>query len=184
MGSSPPLTFRIVTVQELLSSLLVRQQDLRRDIKGEGQPGRDLSLRLDPAHAADLARELRAAARVPELTAAGYGPCSSRCSTTAWWAQTAFDRYVGEIVAPLEAAGAPDGPIQKAAAALEGGAVEEARPQVAAGGRAMDRVRSRMMVLESYAGLVASLKEVTASQQSILGSTQQLQQNSLDLLGK
>jgi hypothetical protein len=184
VGSSPALTFRIVTVQELLSSLLVRQQDLRRDIEGEVSRQRDLTQRLDPAHAADLARELRAAARVPVLTAAGYEAVLEQMLNNGVLAQSAFERYAGEIVAPLEATGGPDGPIQKAAAALDGGAVEEARAQVAQAVNAMDRVRSRMMVLESYAGLVASLKEVTASQQSILGNTQQLQQNVLDLLGK
>ena len=183
-GISPPLTFRIVTVQELLASLLVRQQDLRRDVEGEIGRERDLSQRLDAAHAVDLARELRTAARVPQLAAAGYRAVLEQMLNNGVVAQPAFDRYVGEIVAPLEGVGAPDGPVQRAAAALDAGAAEEARGQVAEAVGQMDLARSRMMVLESYAGLVASLKEVTASQQSVLNGTQQLQQGILELLGK
>jgi hypothetical protein len=158
-ASSPALSFRVVTVQELLSALLVRQQDLRRDLEAEMDRGRRL--------AALSTAGLRSGAHVAELTASGYRAVLEQMLNNGVIAQAAFDRHIAEIVTPLETL----------AAAMERGPVTDSLAR-------MDAVRSRMMLLESYAGLVASVKEVTAAQQRVLEGTQQLEQNVLDLIGK
>ena len=158
-AASAPLSFRIVAVQELLSTLLVRQQDLRHDLESEMDRERGTS--------AGTAGDLRTGAHVARLTADGYRAVLEQMLNNGVIAQAAFDRHVAEIVAPLEAV----------AADLERGFAGDVPAR-------MEAVRSHMLLLESYAGLVASLREVTAAQEGVLEGTQKLQQNVLDLLGK
>ncbi len=158
-ADSPPLSFRIVTVQELFSTLLVRQQDLRHDLEAE--------IDRERAIAAGGPGDLRSGAHVAGMTATGYRAVLEQMLNNGVIAQAAFDRHVAEIVAPLEAV----------APALQRGEADDALAQ-------MEAVRSRMLLLESYAGLVASLREVTAAQQGVMENTQQLQQNVLKILGQ
>ncbi len=101
------------------------------------------------------------------MTATGYRAVLEQMLNNGVIAQTAFDRHVAEIVAPLEAV----------APSLRRGEADDALAQ-------MEAVRSRMLLLESYAGLVASLREVTAAQQGVLKNTQKLQQDVLKILGQ
>ncbi|KPK57876.1 MAG: hypothetical protein AMK73_09685, partial [Planctomycetes bacterium SM23_32] len=71
-GHSAPLSFRIVTAHELLSALLLRQQDLRRDLEQQVERQHELRGLAGAGPEGEAAAAQRAVADVVGLTASGY----------------------------------------------------------------------------------------------------------------
>jgi len=121
-ATAPPLSFRLVSVQELLSALLLRQQDLRRDLEEQIARPAELS-------------------RVPELTASGYAALLEQMLNNGIISRAAFQHHSAEIVEPLRAA----------AEALAGGRLEQARADMQRARAAMMLLESYGGVVASLA---------------------------------
>jgi hypothetical protein len=181
IGRSAPLSFRVVTKHGLLASLLLRQQDLRRDLEEQVERQDGLIGRLPDSEGLPSAQ--RALAPVLELTASGYGDVLAQMLNNGVLAETAHAARVDGIVRPLESLAAPEGAVAAAAGALAAGEAEPARRAMRSARDEMAKVRARMMLLEDYAAVVASLEEISEGQRELLGRTRQRERSLLEILG-
>lgn len=196
-GRSAPLSFRLVTVRELLGALLLQQQDLRRDLEQQVQRQKDIKERLqgqlgeDPVQAAPLETlepMQRALAGVLDLTGAGYRNVLDQMLNNRVIARPNYESRLAGIVRPLEVLGGSEGAVLQAADALDQmhrdgpPAAGAASDLMAAAIGQMEQVRARMMLFESYAALVASVEEITDDQRELLRRTREQEQRSLDAL--
>ena len=77
------------------------------------------------------------------------------------------------IVAPLRRTASGDGSASTAARALEGGEVAFVEAEAAMGStlRTLEAVRSRMLLLETYAQVVVAVEEISERQRDVLQRT-------------
>ncbi|MCK4374891.1 MAG: hypothetical protein KAX19_06155, partial [Candidatus Brocadiae bacterium] len=196
---SPALSFRLVTVHELLGALLLRQQDLRRDLEQQVQRQHDVARRFEALTSAGspqdgelerLRKTQRALAQVLRLTGAGYADVLAQMLHNRLVAEPVYESRRRGIVQPLERLAAPEGGVLRAADAIgkarRGDVPPSAALDLMAGAVAeMKRVRARMMLLESYAAVVSSVEEISQEQRDLLGRTQQEQERILvELVGQ
>ena len=193
VGRSPVAAFRLVEASELLAALLLSAQDLRRDLEQHVAQQRRLAERFDAwreARAgapAALVREQRAMAGALKLTAAGYAHVLAQMLNNGLLTEGGRSLRTASIVEPLEALAAADGATARAAAAVgqAAGSAEFDRPALDAMREAvatMQRVRARMMLMEGYASVVASVEEIAAGQGEVLERTRAEQGQALDYL--
>jgi len=189
VGRSAPLVLRVVSKAELRRSLLLRQRDLRRDLEHQIQAVRRFraSLPADTTLTRSVGRALRDASDVLELTARGYRDVLEQMRNNDLLSPAAVVGRLADIVGPLAALARPDGELLGAAGALDGGAegLPDALRLLQGALEQMERVRGRMMLLEDYSALVASIGEIAAGQREVLDGTQREQRRALDeLLGE
>lgn len=188
-GKSGPVRFRLVSVRELLAALLLRQEDLRRDLEQHIAREKDVRQRFDGAMGsaqrggatvADLGASQRSLATALGLLSAQYRDVLGQMLNNRVIADVAYDSRLAGIVQPLERLAAADGPVLAAAGAMQR-AVEAAAPQSAADSLLesalsdMQAVRDKMMLLESYAAVLASVQEIAGRQEQLLERTQEMQ---------
>jgi hypothetical protein len=177
-GQSAPLHFRVVTVHELLGALLVQQQDLRRDLEQQMQRQNDLKRRLVRAGPSgnDALGEIEKAERdlagVLERTAAGYRDVLAQMLNNTVIPQPIYEARVADIVQPLERLGAGGGVLSRLADRIQDARRDTAAKSDAVGlmGAArgeMKSVRARMLLLEGYAALAASVEEAASEQRDL-----------------
>ncbi len=196
-ATSAPLSFRLVTVQELLWALLLRQEDLRRDLEQQIQRQKDIREGLagrvgGDGELDDLERMQRALAGVLGLTGDGYRAVLDQMLNNRTVSQSNYELRIAGIVHPLAALAGADGAVVRAADALA--QVRRLEPPAESGGPGlaqpvrlmdeavaeMEEVRSQMMLLESYAALLASVQEMADQQRELLRRTQEEQRRMFD----
>lgn len=187
VGAGPPAAFRLVQARELLAALLLRQQDLRRDLEDHIAQQARLRESLAQQSADGLARRQQAMAGLLGLTAAGYSDVLAQMLNNGLLTEPAYATHAAAIVAPLEALAAPGGAVGRAAAALAGAGGDEAAAAAAAEAMAeiaaeMGRVRERMMLMEGYAAVLTSVHEIAEDQADLLRRTRAEQERALEEL--
>jgi hypothetical protein len=192
-GQSAPLLFRVVTVHELLGALLLQQQDLRRDLEQQMRRQSDLKRRLVRAGPSgdnalgEIEKAERDLAGVLERTAAGYHGVLAQMLNNTVIPQPTYEARVADIVQPMERLGAGGGALLRAAdriqdAPRDAGAASDAVGLMDAALGEMKSVRARMLLLEGYASLAASVEEAASEQRDLLGRTQEQRERKLDFL--
>lgn len=194
-AASPPLTFRVVSVHELLAALLLRQQDLRRDLEEAIRSQKEIAdsapaARGVPAELVEFERRQQSLEDLLAAVAAGYRDVLQQLLNNRILPEPAYGRHSEGIVVPLEAMSAPDGAIAVAARGLwrmqrDSAAAEAARRLLDASVLEMERVRARMLLLEDQAALITSMEEIAGEERELLRRTEQRQARVLDeLLGE
>ncbi len=178
VGRSVPLDLRLVTAGEFLRGLLARQEDLRRDLEGHLETQRRIAGRSRKALSEGAEEELRRAGRqesllVEELSriAAAYRFLLRQMRNNRTLGDAAYMERTGEIVRPLEKLSAPGGPLMKAAEDIQR-AQRSAVGGMEAAARTMEKVRDRMMLLEGFAAVAASVEEIAEDQAELLRETE------------
>ncbi|MHC5033537.1 MAG: hypothetical protein ACYTFZ_00665 [Planctomycetota bacterium] len=190
-GQSAPLLFRIVTVHELLDALLLQQQDLRRDLEQQMQRQRDLKRWLVQAGPSgddaydEVQRAERDLAGVLERTAAGYHDVLAQMLNNGVIPQPTYEARVADIVQPLERLGTGGGILFQLADGIQdvrrgAGAKSDVVGLMDATLGEMKSVRARMLLLEDYASLAASVEEAASEQRELLARTQEQGERKLD----
>jgi hypothetical protein len=186
IGASAPLSLRLVTLHELLAALLIRQQDLRRDL--EQQIARQKEVRQRFAELVSSGAGRAGALEDPEgkeralsgalaLTGEQYGDVLAQMLNNRAVSAPVYESRIAGIVQPLEALGAPDGSILSAADAVRRTAADPTAAAAADGLMDsvladMDVVRTRMMLLENYAAIVTSVQEISEQERELLRRTE------------
>ena len=193
-GFSASLSFRLVTVHELLGALLLRQQDLRRDLEQQMAAQEQLRRGLREALAGSSVRpqgleELqareRALANVSRSVAAQYQDVLAQMLNNRVVTDAVHGGHLAAIVRPLERLASVQGAIMRAADALGGtgrrqAASDEALAMMQGALTEMQQVRARMMLLEGFASLVASVEEIAREQGDLLRQTEGLRTSGRD----
>ncbi|MHC4481800.1 MAG: hypothetical protein ACYS1C_12655, partial [Planctomycetota bacterium] len=183
VGHAGPLRFRLVSAHELLAALLLQQQDLRRDLEEEMQRQQALKRRLEAGSYDGVEKAERDAADALARTAAAYADLLAQMLHNRVLGAAAHESRLGGIVKPLEALAASDGALYHAVeAAAVDGLPSRAAALIAEAVAEMERVRARMMLVEGYAAVVASVQEIAGQQRELLRRTGEQQEHLLDLL--
>jgi len=183
-GRSQPLAFRVVTAQDLLASLLVRQQDVRQDLEQQidrqretvrrlGSPGWGVASHTVAGPA--LAAEERAAAQVVESRAEEYRRILLEMLNNRLLTSARFGRHLAGIVDTLQQIASPAGCMQRAAELLSArddpAAAQEARALLEEAVDGLETVRFRMLLLETYAQVIVAVEEIAEREQRLLEQT-------------
>ncbi len=173
VARSAAVSLRLVTDAELVQALLLRQEDLRRDLEQLIATQREIVADLTGEADADLEQLSRRQAALASETGrvgAGYDQVLEQMLSNRVIEPTVHRRRRARIVEPLEELAAPDGPVMRAAITLrrrDASAAEPARSVL----NAMERVRANMLLMEGYAAVTASVREVRRGQQDVLETT-------------
>lgn len=173
VARSAPVALRLVTPGELVRALLLRQEDLRRDLEQAIAAQREIIAGLHaPARtgAERVSRRQAALATEAQRVAAGYDQVLIQMLTNRVTDPPVHRRRRAEIVEPLRNLAAPDGDIMKAAGQLRRGEPGAEQPARASLNR-MEQVRANMLLMEGYAAVAASVREVRRGQGQVLETT-------------
>jgi hypothetical protein len=186
---SEPATFRLVTVQELLADLLVRQQDARQDIEHQINRQNALLGTARKAFEAPWAKgagwsesgtDERALGSALQSIAEVYRRILSEMLNNRVIKPPVFEDRMADIVGPLELIAAPGGRLSEVADALErigeGGPGSREDPERVLAGmqtvlRVAEGVRGNMMLLETFTQVASSVEEIAEKQKLILERT-------------
>lgn len=173
------LSLKVLSPADFLSVMLVRQQTFRNQIDKLVDGAESVQARL--AGGAAPAKELRtmidaqqAGARSAGSVAAGFGAILNELLHNRIIKQNAYERYTQSIVVPLEGLAGPEGGLTKLAAALSTSGTDGAPKATAQAGevvRVLKDVRARMLLLERYAGLIATVEDLIDRQGKIIRQT-------------
>lgn len=185
-GAGATLSFRLVTLHELLAALLIRQQDLRRDLEQQIERQKEVRQRFAELVASGAARpgalddseaKERALARALALTGEQYGDVLAQMLNNRAVSRPVFDSRAAGIVEPLAALAAPGGAILSAVDAMQRApsgstAAAAAKDRMDSALADMEVVRTRMLLLENYAAIVTSVQEISEQERELLRRTE------------
>ncbi|MCD6417017.1 MAG: hypothetical protein J7M08_10055, partial [Planctomycetes bacterium] len=177
-GSGAPLRLRVLSEGELLRSLLLRQEDLRRDLEqhidSQGKCLEEVETALDsnPEARAPIRRRQLGLADEMKRIAAAYEFLLRQMLNNRIIEPSAFSAHIADVAAPLREIAAPEGTLLKAASALQS-AGGNPTPAMQSALRTMTQVRDGMMLLEGYAAVAAAVNEIGGEQEQILQSTRE-----------
>ncbi len=178
-AESAPLSFRIVSLRQFLAHLLVIQRDLRRDLELQIESQRS----VPEQEAAAAQRAQRNINSVVKSAAAAYSDLLEQMLHNEVLDPSAYGVYSDTIVRRLRALTEPDGPAHVLATHLAaGGRPAQAAQQVTSAVSAMGNARDAMLVLEGYAGVLASLDEIRVMESEIVREAGQRAGDILDFL--
>jgi len=164
-GRSSPLVLRLVSMEELLRALVLTQQDLRRDLEAQIRREEDLRAEVAATGPSEQSARVRASiAGVLRKTAAGYADVLAQMLNNGVILAPTHDARRAGIVEPLVRLGT-------AAKLSREGALADMR-----------QVRERMLLLEDYAALLASVNEISRAQGELRRRTDDARKVLLDRL--